>query len=168
MQSKFLSGIEGAQHLLAQSRYNFKSFRHTQIVKIWPGQYFGIYRYDDDAVNPIILAKTKIINIGADDNGVNVQMIDCKTNDLYRFSHVPSLACGYEIGVGVPQRAYIERTIKQIENGAVYYGVSTGMLLIHRSDPDDCEADVDYISDWFQLRRKFTDDAAFQKEADKF
>lgn len=168
MISKFLSGAEGAQHLLSLSRYNFKNFQHTQIVKIWPGQMFGIYRFDEDAINPIILAKVKIINIGADDSGVNVQLIDCKSNDLYKITHVPSLACGYEVGIGVPQRAYVERTIKQIENGNIYYGVSTGMLLIHRSDPENCETDIDYMSDWYQLRRKFTDDGAYVQATEKF
>lgn len=172
MQSRFIGGQEGSEHLLNMSNYPFHSFKHTRIVKVWPGQYFAIYRFDEISVNPIILAKAKVINIDSSENGVCLQLIDCKTLDLYRVSHVPVLACGYEIGIGIPHRAYIERTIKELtdNNGAksYYYGVATGMLLIHREDPDKNPYDMDSMVDWYHLKDKFTDDQSYYDEINRF
>lgn len=171
MQSRFIGGREASDHLISKSNYPFNNFNHTRVVKIWPGQYFAIYRFDESSVNPIVLAKAKIIDIGADDNGVYTKIIDCKTSDLYTVRHVPALACGYEIGIAVPHRAYIERTIKELsDNGQknFVYGIATGLMLIHRGDPDLNEYDTDYMIDWFHLKDKFTDEGSYYKEIEKF
>lgn len=170
MQSRFIGGQE-VQHLQSLANYRFSNFNHTRIVKVWPGQYFGFYRFDESSVNPIILAKSKIIDIGADGSGVFIKMIDCKTTDLYTIRHIPTLACGCEVGIAVPHRAYIERTIKELsdrEEKNYVYGVATGMLIIHRTDPDLNTDDVDCMIDWFRLKDKFTDEGAFYDEVKRF
>lgn len=172
MQTRFIGGQEAQQHFSSMSQYPFDSFKHTRIVKIWPGQNFGFYRFDVTSVNPIILGKAKIINVGADDKGVFAQFIDCKTIDLYTVRHVPVLACGYEVAISIPHRAYIERTIKELtdDRGSknYVYGVASGLVVSHRKDPDDQVDDVDYMIDWFRLKNEFSDERAFYAEVDRF
>lgn len=167
VESKFLNGAEGSNHLISLARYNFSSFRHKQIVKIWPGQYFAVYRYDDCGVDPIIQAKIKILGFTLSEEGLCCQMIDCKTNTLYRVGNVPTLACGYEVGVAIPQRVSLERTIKQV-GSATHYGLAAGMLVMHRKDPDNTDFDVDLLSDWYFLKSRFTDDGAWCKAIESY
>ena len=172
MQSRFIGGKEAQEHLSSMSQCPFNSFKHTRIVKIWPGQYFGFYRFDESSVNPIILGKAKVIDVGADDKGVFAKLIDCKTIDLYTIRHVPTYACGYEVAISLPHRAYIERTIKEItdESGSknYSYGVASGLIISHLRDPDENLDDVDCMIDWFRLKDKFTDERAFYDEVDRF
>lgn len=168
MKSRFIGGVEGSEHLISMAKYDFSDFSYRQIVKVWPGQYFAIYRYDEDVVNPIILTQIKILDILAGEQGVCINMIDCKTHDLYRVGHVPSLACGYEVGVAAPQRAYIERTIKEIETGQVFYGVSTGLVILMRNDPTNCTPDIDYMCDWYALKTRFTTEGSYYDEIKRY
>lgn len=172
MQSRFLAGKEAEKHFLSMATYPFQTFKHNQVNKVWPGQYFAVYRYDEKSLDPIIVAKIKVLNIDADDNGICVQLFDCQSCDLYRVRHVPVLACGYEIGVCVPHRSYIERTIKEITDDSgkksFYYGVSSGLLFMHREAPVDNKYDVDYMMDWFYLKDKFSSDAAYYDEINRF
>lgn len=172
MQTRFIGGKEAQEHFSSMSQYPFDTFSHTRIVKIWPGQYFGFYRYDISSVNPIILGKAKVINVGADDKGVFAQIIDCKTIDLYTVRHVPVLACGYEVAISLPHRAYIERTIKELINEkgdkSYSYGVASGLVVSHRKDPDLQIDDVDCMTDWFRLKTKFDDERAYYDEINRF
>lgn len=172
MQSRFIGGKEAQDHFLQMSQYPVNKFEHTRIVKIWPGQYFGFYKFDETSVNPIILGKAKIINLGADDKGVYAQLVDCKTIDLYTVRHVPTLACGYEVAISLPHRACIERTIKELTdergNNSFIYGVASGLVVSHLKDPDENVDDVDCMIDWFRLKDKFTDERAFYDELNRF
>ena len=49
-----------------------------------------------------------------------------------------------------------------------YYGVSSGLLFMHREAPVDNEYDVDYMMDWFYLKDKFSSDAAYYDEINRF
>lgn len=173
-ESRFINRDEAAELLFNLSRHDYSKFRHKRVMKIWPGQFWGVYRYEENAVDPVILAKIRVMDISMGSNGASCQLLNCRSNQPYTIGHVPTMLAGFDIGVCFPQRVTIERTIKCIDfpdteqERKIMLGVSTGLLFIHRSDPERGEIDMDLADPWVGLRHKFTDEGAYFRALESY
>lgn len=170
--SKFLNNQEGADYLAGLSALSTDKYPHRGIVKVYPGQNWAIFRYDEIGINPVILCKAKIVSIGMNAGGITGQMLDCRNNQLYEVNHIPSYACGYGVCVSFPQRTYIEKTLKVVgecdDQLKVSQGIAAGMLIMQQENPTMGAWGADFIDQWSTLKEKFSEPSKYYAAMDAY
>lgn len=167
--TRFINGDEAIQHFMAMSKHDMGRYRHRSILKVWPGQFLGVYCYEKGAINPTIRGKLRVVDIGSDSkSGSEVKIINMMTGQMMNIGHIPTTVSGHDVGVAVPPRPYFERTIKEMPNGSLSYGTCTGLMLFHLNNLSWKTEGQDCVENWMYLPDKFTDEGAWERELARF
>jgi hypothetical protein len=162
---RFINGEEGAQHLAGLSKITtFNRFKYSTTQKLWPGKVLAVYRIDEEELNPIILAKVKVQEVGMGPKGMFAEVLDCSRNTTMTVDHIPRFLCGYEIITHFPQKVHMERTIREVtnEHGERKYTMSTAAgWVIRQMYAPETGAEQDSLCNWGELADLFTSGSAF-------
>jgi len=168
---KFLSGEEAAQHFRELSHHNLTELKHRATIKLWPGQYLGVYRHEEGDLNPKLLAKVRVIDITSDNDGLLAKLLDCSTGRIGLVRHAPVQVFSHNVAVCFPQKTFYERTVKVPENGTPgkpIYNIAAGLWIIQRAAPSWKTTGVDCMDIWQNIERLFSDDAALAHALGEF
>ena len=164
--TKFVNGEEALRHFMAQGHceVDIDGYEYKDVQKIWTGQIMGVYNYIPDRMSPVVLAKIKVVDIGYNSSGAYVKLHNLVTGQTQDIRYIPQRLFGYDIGVCMPNRLLIERTIQQRSDGTTSYGTRSGLLVMHRNDPSSNVTGMDIVESWYQLRNRFEHSSAFDTE----
>ena len=162
----FINGDEAHEHFNQLSRLDLKGFKNKSMLKVWPGMALVIYRHSEAQINPTLLAKLKVLELGFDEAGARAKLINLMTGQYFTVDHVPSLIPGFDIALCFPHRPRFERTIYIRENGSASYGTCAGLLVYHRNALNWSVAGQDCLESWMTIGDQFTDEGAFNREVE--
>ena len=164
----FINGDAALKHFSSMCRYDLSTFKNKSALKIWPGMMLAVYRHSETQVNPTLLAKLKVLEIGFDGNGANASIINMTTGQTATINHVPSPLMGFDILACFPHRPMFERTVFLRGNGdPAAYGVCASVLLYHRNAVSWSVSGQDCLESWLTVDKQFTDEGAFVAECDR-
>lgn len=163
----FINGDEAVEHFHRMSRLDLTGFKNKSLLKVWPGMPLAIYRHHDAQVNPTILAKFKVLDLGFDSNGGYAKILNLSTAQTFSVNHVPNLIPGYDVAASFPHRPMFERTIYLREGAGPSYGVCAGLLVYHRNAVTWSVSGQDCLEPWMCIKNQFTDEGAFAAECER-
>lgn len=158
VKTKFLSGDEAQQYFAGLSKVNLEEFPVITKLKVWPGINLGAYKYVEGLVNPELVDRFKVTNIGVERHGPTATIASLITGNCYEITCNPTLLLGGGVAANFPQRPYFERTIQLVE-GSTQYNVSicTCLQIYHKTRPDWRSDGVEFIDIWSNIIHRFTD-----------
>jgi hypothetical protein len=160
---KFLAGEEADQHFASLSRHNIADLKHRMMIKLWPGQYLGVYRHEEGDLNPTLQAKIRVIDITSDGDGMLAKLLDCATGRLGLIRHAPTQVFSHNVGVHFPHKTFYERTVKVPDaggGGRPIYNIAVGVWVLQEAAPSWKATGVDCLDIWQNIERLFSDEAA--------
>lgn len=163
----FINGDAALRHFNSMCRYDVDGFKNKSALKVWPGMMLAVYRHSEAQVNPTLLAKLKVMDIGFDGNGASAKVVNLTTGQTATINHVPSPLMGFDILACFPHRPMFERTVFIKDDGRAAYGVCASVLLYHRNAVSWSVAGQDYLESWMTVNQQFTDEGAFAVECER-
>jgi len=158
MSPRFINGEE-AQRLFA-GFYDVDVDKYPEQVnlKAWLGTYYGVYRYDQDSVNPTILDKIKLVNLEVRRVGPVATALSMITGDSSELSCSPNQLLKHDVLVGFPQRTYFEKTVQEYGKDDYAFGIAACVKSFQKKGPEAIKVEL-----WGNLKRKFTEYDAFAR-----
>lgn len=167
MPLKFVNGKEGQQVLAGLGRVNLEDFPAQAYIKSWVGAYYGVYKYDGDKINPVLIDKLRLVNMEVRRQGAFGQLVSLINGGVTEISSVPTTLAHYPIVLSFPQRTYFEKTIQR-RNGEddCIFGLSACIQTRHKKRLGCIAEGVPFFDSWGVIRDLFTDGEAFAREVE--
>ena len=162
---KFLNGEEAQRYFAGLSKVNLEEFPVITKLKVWPGINLGVYKYIDGVLNPVLVDRFRVTNLGVERHGPTASIISLITGSCYEITCTPTLMALGSFAVNFPQRPYFERTV-QVMEGSTQHSVSTASCIqvYHKQRPDWKSENIEFMDVWSNVINRFTDYGAYHSE----
>lgn len=164
---KFVNGEEGQQVLAGLGRVNLRDFPAQSYAKSWVGALYGVYKYEGDKINPVLMDKLKLVDMQVNRQGASGILVSLVNGGVSIVSSVPATLAHYPIVLSFPQRTYFEKTIQRRQGEEDYiFGLSACIQTHHKKRLGCISEDVPFFDSWNVIRDLFTDGEAFSREVE--
>lgn len=170
MPFKFINGKEGQRLFAEKGGMDLSSYPHQEYLKSWVGAMYGVYQYEGDRVNPVLLDKFRLVNMEVRRQGAFGLLVSLITGDVMEITNIPAKLRCYPIYLGFPQRTYFEKTIQNFgdESGDdLAFGLSACLQTYHVKRSGSVVERIPFFTQWSVVRELFTDGGAFIRAADE-
>jgi len=125
------------------------SFGDRDLVKVFPGKIFVVYRQEwnhtNQAIELKVLSTLQVMAICANDKGLYINFLDMRTYQTCEISYTPQLLCGYDVFAAIPGSCMVSKTVKIRRGGYTYEDVSCTMLVKQETSPMRDSLDVTHL-----------------------
>lgn len=164
MYPKFVNGAEGVDFFNGMSGINCRAYPVLTNVKVWIGAYLGVYKYIDSEVNPTLIDKLKMVNMEVCRVGPLGVLISAVTGAATEICCTPRMITNLDLAVRFPQKTYFERSVQAYSEDDYSMGLSACIVSMQKSQSGQALPGHQYIELWGNVRSRFTDSAAFDRE----
>lgn len=161
---RFISGNEALQYFAGLSKVDVSEYPVSTRLKAWQGIAYGVYKYEENLLNPVLLDKIKLVSLGVERQGPTGRVVSLVHGGSSELTVVPNAMYDGSFLMCFPQRTYFERTIQEFDDGGISLGISSCVQIYHKQRPDHQSSNVVFIDTWGNMRSKFVDYDSYSRE----
>lgn len=166
MYPKFVNGDDALKYFADVHNIDLDKYKVTTRLKAWLGTYYGVYKFDHNKLNPVLVDKYKLVNMEVNFQGPKGLMLSLIDGHTAMITCYPIQLRDYDVAVSFPQRTYFERSVQEFSEGDFNCGLSACIQAHQTQRPDHDSNNVTFIDLWGNVRNLFTDGGAFTRECE--
>ena len=166
MYPKFVNGDDAMKYFAELHDIDLAKYSVTTKLKAWLGTYYGVYKFDVNKLNPVLVDKYKLVNMEVNFQGPKGLLLSLIDGNATMITCYPVQLRNYDVAVSFPQRTYFERSVQEFGLGDYNCGLSACIQAHQTQRPDHDSNDVTFIDLWGNVRNLFTDSGAFSRECE--